>query len=97
MVLHPQYDIVGERLTQALRLADVSATKARLASLQHDASSDSIWDDPTRAQGLLTEISSLKDELAEIDRCGLASDAYNWQAWHRHHAITGKRWAIEYT
>uniref|UniRef100_A0A383W472 Prokaryotic-type class I peptide chain release factors domain-containing protein n=1 Tax=Tetradesmus obliquus TaxID=3088 RepID=A0A383W472_TETOB len=63
-----QYDSVGERLTQALRLADVSATKARLAALQHDASSDSIWDDPTRAQGLLTEISSLKDELAEIDR-----------------------------
>jgi hypothetical protein len=51
-----------------LKLADVATTKARLSSLQHETSRDSIWDDPTRAQGLLTEISSLKDELAEIDR-----------------------------
>jgi hypothetical protein len=67
-----QYDSVDERLSQALRLADVAGTKARLASLQNDASSDSIWDDPDRAQGLLSEISSLKDELAEIDR-------YSWR------------------
>jgi hypothetical protein len=65
-----QYDSIDERLSQALSLADVAGTKARLASLQNDASSDSIWDDPERAQGLLSEISSLKDELAEIDRCG---------------------------
>jgi hypothetical protein len=63
-----QYDSIDERLSQALKLADVSATKARLTALQHEASSDSIWDDTARAQGLLTEISSLKDELAEIDR-----------------------------
>lgn len=63
-----QYDSLDERLAQALRLADVAATKARLASLQNDASNDGIWDDPTRAQGLMTEISSLKEELAEIDR-----------------------------
>jgi hypothetical protein len=62
-----QYDAAEQRLRQALQLADVAGTKARLASLQNDASSESIWDDPTQAQALVTEISGLKDELAQIE------------------------------
>lgn len=68
VVLLSQYDSAKHRLSQALQLADVATTKARLASLQNDASSDNIWDDPPRAQGLLSEISALKDELAQIDK-----------------------------
>jgi hypothetical protein len=62
-----QYDAAEQRLRQALQLADVAGTKARLASLQNDASSESIWDDPAQAQALVTEISGLKDELAQIE------------------------------
>jgi hypothetical protein len=62
-----QYDAAAERLGQALQLADVAGTKARLAALQNDASSESIWDDPAKAQALVTEISTLKDELAQVE------------------------------
>lgn len=63
-----QFDAAADRLAQAVQLADVSGTKARLASLQHDASSESIWDDPAKAQVLVTEISGLKDELTQVER-----------------------------
>ncbi len=62
-----QYDAAAERLNQALQLADVAGTKARLAALQNDASSETIWDDPVKAQALVTEISGLKDELAQVE------------------------------
>jgi hypothetical protein len=65
--LHKQHDATAERLGRALQLADVAGAKARLASLQHDASAEGMWDDPARAQALVTEISSLKDELAEVE------------------------------
>ncbi|KAF8073112.1 PRFB1 [Scenedesmus sp. PABB004] len=71
-----QYDAAAARLGAALGLADVPATRARLASLQHDAGAPDVWDDPARAQALVTEISGLKDELAEIERFnGLLEDA----------------------
>eukprot|EP00775_Hariotina_reticulata_P011031 gene11031-11186_t len=62
------YDSVQLRLNESLQLADVSSTRARLASLEHDAASDSIWDEPASAQSLLSEISSLKEEIAQIER-----------------------------
>lgn len=63
-----QYDAAANRLSQALQLADVAGTKARLAALQNDAASESIWDDPAKAQALVTEISGLKEELATVER-----------------------------
>ena len=39
-----------------------------LLHLQHDATSSPIWDDPQRAQALVTEMAQLKDELTEMDR-----------------------------
>lgn len=63
----PQYDAAAERLSQALQLADMAGTKARLAALQNDASSEDIWDNPARAQALVTDISGLKDELAQVE------------------------------
>lgn len=63
-----QYDSVQQRLNESLQLADVSSARARLATLEHDAASDTIWDDPASAQSLLTEISSLKEEIAHIER-----------------------------
>lgn len=62
-----QYDAAAERLSQALQLADVGGTKARLAALENDASSEDIWDDPAQAQTVVTEISGLKDELAQVE------------------------------
>jgi PCRF domain len=57
------------RVEEAHRLADVDSTRARLATLQHDAAADDVWDNPTRGQALATEISSLKEELATLDGC----------------------------
>jgi hypothetical protein len=62
-----QYDAAADRLSRALQLADVGGTKARLAALQNDASSKDIWDDPAKAQAIVTEISGLKDELAQVE------------------------------
>jgi hypothetical protein len=61
-----QYDAAAARLGQALKLADVAGTKSRLAALQNDASSETMWDDPAKAQAVVTEISGLKDELAQV-------------------------------
>lgn len=63
-----QLDAAADRLSQALQLADVAGTKARLAALQNDASRDDIWDDPATAQKLVTEISGLKEELAQVEK-----------------------------
>lgn len=62
-----QYDAAAGRLKEAIQLADVAGTKARLAALQHDASSETIWEQPAKAQALVTEISGLKEELAQVE------------------------------
>lgn len=51
-----------------MQLADVAATRSRLAALEHDAADERVWEDPGRAQGLTTEISGLRDELAQVER-----------------------------
>jgi hypothetical protein len=63
-----QHDAAADRLSQALQLADVAGTKARLAALQNDASREDIWDDAATAQKLVTEISGLKEELAQVEK-----------------------------
>jgi hypothetical protein len=61
-------DALG-RVSEAKRVADVEALRAALASKEHDAGADGVWDDAAAGQALMAEISELKSELQEISGC----------------------------
>ncbi|GLC39503.1 hypothetical protein PLESTF_001853700 [Pleodorina starrii] len=56
------------RLAAVLEVADLAGCRAKLASLEHDATGDGLWGDAERAQRLLAEIGALRSEIQELDR-----------------------------
>ncbi|PNH06956.1 Peptide chain release factor 2 [Tetrabaena socialis] len=56
------------RLDSVLGVADLAGCRAKLASLEHDASGDGLWGDAARAQALLSEINALRSETQELER-----------------------------
>jgi hypothetical protein len=48
------------KLDEALGVFDLPASSARLASLENDANAPGIWDDATKAQELLSRLSTAR-------------------------------------
>lgn len=57
------------QLQDTLSVADVPTLKSQLASLEHDAASDDLWQDAAAAQALMTQISNIKSEVEDLQRC----------------------------
>eukprot|EP00887_Chlorella_sp_A99_P003255 scaffold9.g3255.t1 len=54
---------LSSRLQEALKVVDLAAAKARLAALEQQASAGDLWEQRGRAEALLRQITSLKDEV----------------------------------
>ena len=49
---------------------DIEAAKARLASLENDATAAGIWDDAARAKALLTQLDTIRSARDVRSSCG---------------------------
>lgn len=66
--LKRKVDSVGQRVDALLNVFDMPSAKARLASLEHDASAAGIWDDAERGQEVLSKLGAAREELDEVQR-----------------------------
>ena len=66
--LKRKVDSVGQRVDALLNVFDMPSAKARLASLEHDASAAGIWDDAERGQEVLSKLGVAREELDEVQR-----------------------------
>ncbi|CAD7697096.1 unnamed protein product [Ostreobium quekettii] len=74
--LQRRYDELRERMDDAIAVLDVTSMEARLAALEKEAASASLWDDPDRAQSVLSQSKGIQRELADVGECkGVLEDA----------------------
>ncbi|GBG92009.1 hypothetical protein CBR_g54104 [Chara braunii] len=59
---------LSEKLKQILLVEDIERKRATLADLEQQATLGDFWDDPSKAQGTLSEIMDIKQTLGELDK-----------------------------
>lgn len=61
-----QVDEAAERLAVATSGVDVKGQEAKLADLEVQSSQMDLWDDPEKAQAVLSALTEIKQQLGEI-------------------------------
>jgi peptide chain release factor 2 len=65
-MLQKQYEDLQRRVRDIMHVMNVDEMETRIQEMDMAASKESLWDDPGKAQELLSNLSSMKDELASI-------------------------------
>ena len=73
----PQHDELArlrQRLANLAEVLDVDVARARLAELSELAGQPGLWDDPTRAREVTTELARREQEVGRVDGIGATLD-----------------------